>query len=1095
MALSQADFYAYSRATGAPIPRDPEEQAQMAPEVLAFRRNQLKSPSQEENQGFNLAQALGVGAALAGLGAGAYGATRFLRGTPPAQAAASAVKPATVDLSGAAVRRAAAEPIPQAPAPTKSAGLPVVRPSTPPPAPRIQSRQPAEGFSPRAYVESTGSLAEIPQGQATKLPKRANQPGSFADLTEIQNNLLAQTRDQLANAVESGEDQVTGRIKTQLQRNEDYDMSQIETLEDDVAEKQHLMMQEAQPSQMSGYEPGTAINQVASQLPDGLPTDQIENFAQSPGAEQRKISGFKTFSQQAEAISAEAAAQKAAAWALATQRSKAPKNARALQVMGPSHGLTQEEIFHRISASASDYRPGSMEPLTQLDVAALLDPTVPTKNVKDLLGTTLAVRGGRVGRNLDYEVMAEGGGMTERNAGEGIVGEFGSDVYAYNPTTGQFEIDTTADLEDLNLNRGRGTDYEANAADYGDVEGPGGFVLTKGFQERTKSGTTTVPGQISESSGALPGSMRQEREIDRVLPARETLEGDPAAGWTFDPQTGRAYLTGTGTRNKETRTNIAGKPIRIVDTKTGRVRSLGSYQGSITVDDPSYDPTSGGKLLGRYQPATSEPSSEITTQPVTKYMTAQERLIQDEKGNWYVNQAKTKVAGEQPLRGRVGADPNLRDISLNRNELNGVLNNAAEMWSAQGGGSALERQTYLIQSLDNYLKTSKQITLPVLQQNEKRYLSSAAFDFINNIQPGLKETNIYVKPAKVNEQGRPLVNRKTFKTGQIRETPIVDPEYINMEAVPLPGKTKVSGAGGVSAQEVDTETYEGPLTFFAERNEMAPQRLQPGAGRPAVNEPGSVGSRPYLETPPVGFPVKSPGSFARTQNPYTGAAAAAMGPASRVNTGDYQYPNQQLRVNLEPRSGSQLEQLNQFALTANLTPGGRVSRGGLQLGGGMGAIPAGVGTLSESQTISRYGVTGSQLQEAGNRLMAQAAYKRGMQPGPTSATPPPQQGPSSPPLQAPAPMPTERKTPMSTEMAGYARRNATIPQGISPEQARADAVARHIGNYISAAAERMEGPASIQGVKLKGVGQNALRPYQAPSEGMIQQLMRSALRR
>ena len=274
MALSQADFYAYSRATGAPIPRDPEEQAQMAPEVLAFRRNQLKSPSQEQNQGFNLAQALGVGAALAGLGAGAYGATRFLRGTTPAQAAASAVKPATVDLSGAAVRRAAAEPIPQAPVPTKSAGLPVVRPSTPPPAPRIQSRQPAEGFSPRAYIESTGSLAEIPQGQSTELPRRANQPESFADLTEIQNNLLAQTRDQLANAVESGEDQVTGRIKTQLQRNEDYDMSQIETLEDDVAEKQHLMMQEAQPSQMSGYEPGTAINQVASQLPDGLPTDQ-----------------------------------------------------------------------------------------------------------------------------------------------------------------------------------------------------------------------------------------------------------------------------------------------------------------------------------------------------------------------------------------------------------------------------------------------------------------------------------------------------------------------------------------------------------------------------------------------------------------------------------------------------------------------------------------------------------------------------------------------------------------------------------------------------------------------------------------------------
>jgi hypothetical protein len=99
--------------------------------------------------------------------------------------------------------------------------------------------------------------------------------------------------------------------------------------------------------------------------------------------------------------SAQRAAQFAAQQALLAQKSKAPKNARMLQALGPKNGLTQEEIFHRISASASDYKPGSMQPLTQLDVAALLDPSVPTKNVQDLLGTTLAVRGGRVGRNLD----------------------------------------------------------------------------------------------------------------------------------------------------------------------------------------------------------------------------------------------------------------------------------------------------------------------------------------------------------------------------------------------------------------------------------------------------------------------------------------------------------------------------------------------------------------------------------------------------------------------------------------------------------------------------------------------------------------------
>jgi hypothetical protein len=433
----------------------------------------------------------------------------------------------------------------------------------------------------------------------------------------------------------------------------------------------------------------------------------------------------------------------------------------------------------------------------------------------------------------------------------------------------------------------------------------------------------------------------------------------------------------------EERTNIAGKPVRVVDLNTKRVRPPGSYQGKITVDDPSYDPTSGGKLIGRYQPATSAPSPTIDTAPVTGYMSAKERLIQDDKGNWYVNQAKTKVTGEEPLRGTIGSDPYPQDISLDRNELNGVLTNAADMWSAKGGGSALERQTYLIQSLDGYLKTEKRINLPVLQPDKKGYLPSAAFDFINNIQPGLKETNIYVKPAKVNAEGRPLISRQEFATGQIRETPIVELGYEGMEAVPLPGKTKVSGAGGVSAQELDTELLDEPVTFFSSRIETAPQRVTPGAGQPSSGELGSVVSRPYLDTQPVGFPVRSPGSFARTQNPYTGAAAAAMGPASRAEAGNYQYTPGQLKVLLEPTSQRQLQERNRFALTSNLTPGGRVVRGALNLGEGMGAIPAGLGTLSESETVSRYGTTGAQIQNFGNKLMAQAAYKRGVQPGPT----------------------------------------------------------------------------------------------------------------
>jgi len=76
MALAPADFYAYSRATGVPVPEDPEERAALAPEVLEFRRNQLRAPQEESN----LLQILGLGAlGLAGAGAG-YAGYRALAG-------------------------------------------------------------------------------------------------------------------------------------------------------------------------------------------------------------------------------------------------------------------------------------------------------------------------------------------------------------------------------------------------------------------------------------------------------------------------------------------------------------------------------------------------------------------------------------------------------------------------------------------------------------------------------------------------------------------------------------------------------------------------------------------------------------------------------------------------------------------------------------------------------------------------------------------------------------------------------------------------------------------------------------------------------
>ena len=92
MALSPADFYAFSSATGIDVPDDPYERAALAPQVLEFRRNQLKAPQQEPN----VAQTIGT-AALAGaaaVGAGLAARRFFGRGAQlPKGPARSATQP------------------------------------------------------------------------------------------------------------------------------------------------------------------------------------------------------------------------------------------------------------------------------------------------------------------------------------------------------------------------------------------------------------------------------------------------------------------------------------------------------------------------------------------------------------------------------------------------------------------------------------------------------------------------------------------------------------------------------------------------------------------------------------------------------------------------------------------------------------------------------------------------------------------------------------------------------------------------------------------------------------------------------------------
>ena len=87
MSVSPADFELYSRVTGRPMPRSPQEQMAMTPEVFKFTREFGRGQQRQEEPSViqQIAGTLG-NVALAGAGlAGAYGLARALGPETPSK--------------------------------------------------------------------------------------------------------------------------------------------------------------------------------------------------------------------------------------------------------------------------------------------------------------------------------------------------------------------------------------------------------------------------------------------------------------------------------------------------------------------------------------------------------------------------------------------------------------------------------------------------------------------------------------------------------------------------------------------------------------------------------------------------------------------------------------------------------------------------------------------------------------------------------------------------------------------------------------------------------------------------------------------------
>ena len=278
MAPYPADFYAFSAATGIDVPDDPYERAALAPQVLEFRRNQLKAPQQESN----VAQTIGT-AALAGaaaVGAGLAARRFFGRGAQiPKGPARSATQPIrTVDLQEMAngpVRQLANTRV------TQSAPQETVRvPATPaaqaePKAPAIvEPSRPAPGTTENALaIDPTDRLiAEYQDMLATQAAERASKGKALQTrmntsyvknlnqtatqlLEELQNESLTNVQREVApaqqlqvnNALETGANQTVGRNRHLDQLDHQYDPTQVALLNEMADADYATMMRQDEP--------------------------------------------------------------------------------------------------------------------------------------------------------------------------------------------------------------------------------------------------------------------------------------------------------------------------------------------------------------------------------------------------------------------------------------------------------------------------------------------------------------------------------------------------------------------------------------------------------------------------------------------------------------------------------------------------------------------------------------------------------------------------------------------------------------------------------------------------------------------------------
>ena len=948
MALAPADFYAYSRATGQPYPESPEERAQQAPEVLEFRRNQLKS--QESNNSNPLALGLGIGLGLAGLTGAGLAARRMLQsGKATGQSGVSQVDLSKYDTPQI---REAGRSRPTSVAPSK-----VVMDAT------------------VAPIQRTVDISAAVDDAVADVLSKVNIANTLVDQQQTTGGFNIK---QAIAALESGEDQETGRVKNQLQRNEDLDLGQVEVLED--------------------YEP---INRVASQLPDGAPIDQAERkpsiITGNPWETEELLEEMGDANRRYQENIYEKGGRTAAdlTGTLPLRSAEDAKKLRALGVnvrgnqvrlaeFSDSAGregiginrLSPQEILDRTMASVS--YPREMRDL-------FLNPNIKTEDLRKYLGEDPQERAGRVSANPTFEIAGGAAAsmpgsptyskQTRGAGGEGLtnlvdttdwqqlkqIEQLNEENLVRDPNTGNFVQmvdDTNIDPTEVM------TGGKYGGAEYGDTEGVGNLLIeTEAFKEKTNQGTTMIPGATQTMRGAASGSEREERFQDVVLPLRRNVENQQTKGIVAAPSYEDEIKKINASFNAGTIT--AGTAYRLKKELDADI-NLNRYFRSLEVGNrqnkrivSSDINTQGSKLVGGSQSDQVNVSQFLTTQPVSEWR-KDSGVIKGDDGLLYSAAGKEILDEEEPLVGyrrsripgvKPGAGespfvdvPNapLTKLTLSRSELQDEAEAAKDAYynnpkekaaylqrvdpqllttglkqglTLQDIGEPYHYSGFITERIDKFLMDTKGINLPILKKQDDFGIDRAGTAFAMNLLKTEKNTPVYGKKFKVDSAGR-LVPLRDEKGKMVTNRGGYIVYATDDEKIPIPGRYETTGGGGIDPMTIG-EDYPDKrnVAFFTPRiSTTSQQRLIQLAQNEGVNFTGTantqVGSlmsklRREMETPGARNARISTGSTARTSNPYTGPAAAASGPASRVLEGNYQYTPGQLEVKLPGRRVSE----------------------------------------------------------------------------------------------------------------------------------------------------------------------------------------------